>query len=239
MKTIQILIIQIIVLFPVLLSAQNLVSIGLGYGFPAASDRIAVRSIAQGNNPDAGYENIYGSYGQGFNFMLGYTHMFDENIGVSLNCLSKVGKQEALNIYVGSYNGTNTMYELKQRVNYFVFSPAFLLKTKVQQCMPYATFGFVVATIKGYGDFMMSNVSGRNTYTGNLGFGYTASAGVEYPYSAFILFGEVSMVSLAWKVTQYEYDYVDMQSTNHETVKMDSRYPLSSWGINIGVRYAL
>ncbi len=242
-------------------SAQDFFSVSTGYGFSLASEVVSRHSIIVDDKIYEGAENDYGSFGQGYNFAVGYARMFTKEIGVSIDAQVKIGRTYE-SVWKGNmppYQGTSqfTSEIYKQRVNYLALSPGIILKTELAPFQPYAKIGFVFALAKWNNDYTdQYNNSFRIVKLGDIAFGGFATAGVEYAVKNYTLFFEVAAIAMAWLATT-EKSYPNNKKNLYyfdsdggwpkptwEPSKIsersaNERFGLSSWNLNFGVKFQL
>ena len=241
--------------------SQNFLSVSAGYGFPLASEVVARRS----NYSSFETKNINGSFGQGFNVAVGLTRMFTEEIGASVEMQLKLGRtyestweqtrQDGENpngIVTGNDRSTD-----RSGINYLALSPGVFLKTNRGSIHPYSKIGFIAALAVRNTDYTDTYENSFKIETkGNIAFGAFATAGIEYEIKNHIFYVEFSAIAMSWQATTAksipnakENLYYYENGTNWPSPKwvaskteefsVNYTYPLSSWNLNVGVKFGL
>jgi hypothetical protein len=232
------------VLFAGTVSAQNLyLNIGAGYAFPSASQVIDV------NHTSASDENVYGSFGKGFNFGAGIGYMFSDHIGAELgfSYLSGATCEVMDDAVLYEYHGK--MFRIK---------PALKI-TAGDDVKPYAKFGVVF----GVGTKVNVDISGvdgndvvagEEELSGGTSTGWFGAFGLDFHASDRLsVFVELEAISQSWTPDKYE-ESITFTNGNVSVTQVESRIlvderpdgaagqalapaePFSSIGINAGIK---
>ncbi len=243
------------------------VSANLGFGFPMSSQDIeGFMNETSGSNSTT-REQIFMSFGKGFNFGGTFGYMFNKNVGAELGISYLMGGKTKA-IY--DYSGGKTDYSFSGKMLRFV--PALVVTAGSEGLNPYARFGFVIgkASLKQEvednddGDIM----KGKLKYSGGMSFGVNAAAGVMFALGdKMSFFAELNSVNMSYspkkaEFTELTYNGEDMlpdlttsvkevefvdEVTTSSTPPPDSephkelkhKMPFGSIGINFGVIFHL
>jgi hypothetical protein len=235
------------ILFACKVNSQNLyLNVGIGYAFPAASEVIGV------NSSSASDENVYGSYGKGFNFGAGIGYMFNEHIGAELGFSYLLGSTYDVKDHAVLFSWKGKMFRIM---------PALKI-TGGESLKPYAKFGFVFgldAEVKAEISGMVGNntvVSGTETFSGGSSTGLLGALGIDFKGGGNLsFFAELAAIVQSWKPDKFE-SIVTSSNGNVSITDVNSRIlvdnhpsgasgqmlvvvqPFSSIGINAGIRLA-
>jgi len=238
---------------------------GAGYGFGTGSQNLPGFYNSTYNNDSATVEQVNVSLGKGTDFRLSAGYMFGKHLGAELGIGYLTGTTTEAK-KVSGYGTTRYSYSAKviQLFPSVVFSPG--LTGKVN---PYVKLGIVLASGWVRNDLLYDDDSivGERSQLmqGGIGFGFTATAGVEVKlYRQLSCFAEVNLVSLSYaprkgkltvatdhgkdmlpemkirdKETEYvkkfTYDYRNTPPDDQPAKVLKQQLPLSSIGISAGI----
>ncbi len=243
------------------------VSANLGYGFPMSSQDISNYVNTTSGSNSTTNEQIFLSFGKGFNFGGTFGYMFSKNVGAELGISYLMGGKTKAN---DDYSGGETNYSFSGKMLRFI--PSLVISAGAEGLNPYAKFGFVIG--KGslkqeFEDVDNSNVmKGKLKYNGGMSFGVNATVGVSFGLNdKMSMFAELNSVNMSYAPKKAEYteltyngkdmlpdlttsikeiEFVD-KITNTGTPPPDSepseqlkeKMPFGSLGINIGIIFKL
>lgn len=184
-----------------------------GYGFPFASQRIAVNSVTTGNpqSSTTTQTNVYASLGGGVNVSAGIRWLFSSNVGLDLN----VGYQSGSNAETFSSQGVGTPVntESEYSSSSFILSPTLVFIARTEGLRPYGRIGLSLATVEmtiERSDYLFTS-SGIHTinrkllHTGDLTAGVCGGAGVLFGQTkALKVFAEIVVNSMSFYPTKGE-----------------------------------
>lgn len=241
-------------LFLMLIGAANIdaqkfyVTLGGGYAFSAPGNVIGVNYISSVNNNLAiNRENVYGTFGKGFNTNVVFGYMIEDYIGIEagFSYLNVEGFETKFDD--PRYSGL--FYYTEHNANMSRVFAAIKI-TGGQRIKPYAKCGFVY----GVGtevkiDAITQPFIGYSTYLGGSSPGWFGALGVEYKLKGslwvFLEGNVLYQVYSPGKLKLYgltntnTYELVDEWSSLNSNQLLRTTFPFSSIGINAGVKFLL
>jgi hypothetical protein len=231
----------------VVTSGQSLyLNLGVGYAFPSASQ------VIDRNHSSSFDENVYGSYGKGFNFGAGIGVMFSDYIGAELGFSYLAGATYEVMDEAVLYSYDGSMFRIK---------PALKI-TAGDNVKPYAKFGVVF----GLGTKVNVDISGvdgnniitgKEEYSGGVPTGWLGAFGIDFHAGDnFSVFVEMETISQSWTPQKYD-ESITYTNGNVSVTEVESRIlvdnrpngasgqalapvePFSSIGINAGIKLFL
>lgn len=214
---------------------SSYIRLGLGYGFPIASQQIGVNSTdvstttldpqTQSEIPHLTtfQEVVTGSYGSGFNFYGSFGHMFSKNIGFDVSLGYNLGKKyDVVNSDNESrLNGpvSTTTYAEKSYANSIVLAPLLRLSAGESLVQPYIMAGPVFSSQKLYKEISTQSYEKNILYSGGISIGIRGVVGATLAISQRAhIFAEVSFTSMNYyadksEITKYTENGQDMLSS--------------------------
>lgn len=183
---------------PAIASAQPYLRGGFGYGLSLGSSRIATSTNSVSSVTS--YEELYGSYGEGFTLGAAF----------GLPLYSHIKGELGISYTIGTSFKENDMTPqgLITRVStgsLFSVTPSVLVTTQIGEVEPFARVGCIIGipTLKieesGYDN-------DKEEYSGNIALGFTGGLGVIIPLRGKLSFcGELSFTNIAWGPNEYTY----------------------------------
>jgi len=225
------------------MNAQPYLNVGVGYAFPAASEVIDVSRISNVN------ENIYGSFGKGFNFGAGIGTMFSSYAGAEIGFSYLAGSHYEIHDDALLYTVHGNMLRIIPALKF----------TIGENVKPYMKFGFIFGLapeveIEVEGSQGDNFYSGTEEYSGGSSFGWLATLGADFPASSSVsVFAELNLVSQSYIPEKFE-SVITRTNGSVAITTVDSRVlvdevpdnssgqslapvmPFSSFGVNAGIR---
>lgn len=264
---------NLLILIALSLSANNILSQGVyvninaGYGGKLGSQNLSYFDLFNQTRTNglSSYEQIDVTLGKGINAGIAFGYMFNKNIGAELGLSYLIGsKVKATHTYTGGV----TNYTLSAKM--FRINPTLVISSGLEKINPYLKFGLLLGSgslLYEYNDNDAGDVELIDRkFSGGLGFGFSAGAGVSYNLNdKMLLFGEISMANMSFApkngeiikatfngadelsgmttrekktlfVDNYTYDSANPPAESLPREELKQRIPFGSIGINIGFR---
>jgi hypothetical protein len=276
MKTKNIFLAGVVVLSFTNVNAQSpYVGIGFGYGLPIAGSVIGINS--ESNNPANTFsdENVYGSYGKGFNFGGYFGYSINDDLGAELGVNYLMGSKYMFkdNRVISSNTTDNSSDEIFSRS--LRLTPSIRVEFGEGKISPYVRGGLAFGIMNKITDNFSETFTDPGTidiseasseYTGGVSVGFCGGLGMNITLKEkLFLFAELSNYYSSWApnkrdFTKYtfngsdrlggmttdekHFEYVDKVDQTMNTSSGESRkelkfyFPMSSFGLNIGLHYA-
>jgi hypothetical protein len=230
------------------------ISGSLGYGSSASSEALNYNSTLDYNTGNTiRQEGIYGSFGSGVKFNGNLGFLVSDNFGAELGLTYLFGNKYNAKTIIRS---TSTVYATltnELSADGIIITPAMKIQTSSQSLNPYMKFGLVIGIISVAGTNVFISGTTSETYeltfTNDLSFGYSASAGIDYQISNDIsFFGELSLISLSVNPSKLESSSGGKTTTTYYKTSWDETdintdtaqpFPFSSIGLNVGIKLNL
>lgn len=239
-------------------------NIGPGFGINAASQSFD-NNITY-SNTSADFEEVHGSLGKGMNLGIGFGFMIHKNIALELglNYLkgTNIKTTNTDNSNSPSIEKTNTrrvsMLRILPAVVFKVGEGNLQPYARIGFIM-----GVGGKMISDYTETGSGEVDKTTEVTGRIALGYASALGLKYGSGKISFFGELGMINQSWApaksvITEFtksgtdqlptmttseiEAEYIDSYTSSMTTdenapaQKVKKYFPMSSFGINIGIR---
>ena len=179
--------------------AQMYGGVHLGYTVPTANSVLGSTSVSTATSGTQ--ENVYGTYGAGFNAGLNFGYMFSEHFGLDL-AASYIASTPVVFRSVESTTSKTTFTSTGSQIR---LTPSFVVSAGGEGIKPYARFG-VVVPVGGEGSTEVVTTTGSNVSktqyksTGSFSLGFNSAIGVGIPMGEKMsLFGELNLTTLSIK----------------------------------------
>lgn len=243
----------------------------IGYNLSANSERIGVDSKETYDNQSGEYsesvETVYGSFGSGLSFHLGFGGALKGALGYDVELGYLVGKKHS---YSEVYSDDNYMesYETEMSSTSFQIAPSLTFTAGTGSLQPYTRIGPVIALTKLKNEFVETDTynNTKEVYelelTGGMSLGFKGVLGLNFNADKKVqFFGEVSFVSMSYapkegEITAYTVngenalssipkedrkvkfkDKID--SDDDGNLELRDKFSMGSIGIQVGVKYVL
>lgn len=226
-------IVMFISLFSVAAYSQFYINVGGGYNLGIANQSLLTNSESSGNILKI--ENIKVSLGKGLNFGLNIGYMFNNNLGIELQC-SYLLSDETFGEDKSNYTffGTNYYDYVKTSIksNMFRINPSIIIAGGFEKLDPYAKFGVIL----GFGSIIYNGLMEEYEndqlqdrsieewkLNGGMAFGISSAVGLMYHISDLIsVYGELDLIGMSYAptkgvMTKYTINGAD-QLPNLETI---------------------
>lgn len=238
--------------------------LGFGFGLNAASQLLENNTIY--DTTSFTNEVVVGSYGKGLAVKLGIGYQFNNNLGFIMNYSMLKGSKIKNSITNNAYSPPS-LIEHSRSINMINLNPEFIFMAGNSSVKPYSRLGLLIGIspklIHEYSEPSKS-IERKSILTGGTPIGYSASLGIIMSHEKISFFGELGMINLSWapkkaELIEYTENGEDKLSTlttdQIETVFVESitstspsgtsgnkkllkYYPLSSIGLNFGIRFS-
>jgi Outer membrane protein beta-barrel domain len=205
-----------------LFAQKSFVKFQVGYAFPIVNERLTTNTSQtfSASSSASTTSGIYGSYGNGVQFEVGYEYEFSEKLSFQLDALYLLGNDVKSNLFF-SNNGAN--FSQNQSINSRFYEIAPLVKFNLlsdKSVSPYVVIGPTV----GFGNFSNSvttpgSIPSQNeeylrSYSGPLAIGAKSGLGVKFTKGTIGLYAQVTLISLSFspsssEITRYSVGGVD------------------------------
>ena len=240
----------------------------IGYNLPVGKSLIDYEEHYVAANADAAtLKGVYGSYGTGLSFQLGFGGAFSNAIlGYDIELSYVLGKKHDFSSeYVSDFYESRSDGTRQSRS--FQFAPSLTFTAVTGKFQPFVRVGPVLAITKveykesAFENYTPSAYTYEFEYTGDLQIGFKGALGVSYPLNDHIhLFTEMNFISLTFapdkrKTTAHTEDGEDAMSDidpddieielveeaelegEGPTPTLKSSYSMSTLGLQFGVRF--
>jgi hypothetical protein len=237
----KLLIITLLVLFSLIgstaFSQGAYIKLGGGYGMSLAS-----QDLYNASTVATGWDEKYGSFGEGIGFGLGFGYNINSNFALELAGSYILGRkfEQALTTTTTKYYG-----------NTITIQPSVVIKAPMKDVIPYTRFGMVIGIPTLFSEATSTLVSGTDKYkeSGGVALGVQGAVGCNFKVSKKLaIFAEIFGIGMNYAPSQSENTETYTGGTIHPLVtygetgsyatantEVTPRRSLSSFGLNVGL----
>jgi hypothetical protein len=220
---------------------------GAGYAFSAPGNVLGSNFIPTGDSIlSVDLENVYGTYGKGFNTGIGIGYMITDFIGIEV--ASSYLKSEKYELKSGDprYPGLLYLTVLNAKMLRILAAVKITGGNKVK---PYCRIGFIygIGMQVTQDDVTWPDIS-SDKYYGGTAPGWLGAIGVDWALlKKLSFFCEGNFIlqnyfpakrEIKNDLGTYSYDLVDKMNSANDTQRLKPSFPFSSIGINAGIKFS-
>jgi hypothetical protein len=251
----KLLIITLLVLFSLIgstaFSQSVYLKLGGGYGLSLASELIDDKTTT--TTTSTSHEGLYGSFGEGINFGLGFGYNINSSIALELAGGYIMGKKFEYT------HGTTLVENYKEYANTIAIMPSVIVKAPLKNMTPYTRFGMILGIPTKFAEITQTGtgaLTGTDKWkeTGGMALGIQGAVGINFKAGKHLgIFTEIYGIGMNYAPGQAEntetysggtlsptITYEETWSwagTGTLTTKTKPRYSFSSFGLNVGLTY--
>jgi hypothetical protein len=195
-------------------SQKSILKLQVGYGIPLVNDSQFPTSI-QLNSSSTTYTSVYGSYGSGLRFEVGYIRPLSTHLALEIDATYLSGKAIS-----STYNSSTTFQSQTSSARFYEISPMLRVNLGGDKVKPYGAIGPVIGFGTTTADYVLSRTGATNAketqvrYSGSAAIGAKSVVGVELTQGKFIFYAQITMIAMSYAPTKSEYTKYTLNGTD-------------------------